>query len=186
MRAYYSPILVTIAIAALIAGCSTTNPEGTDASGAPVTDATKKPGAGAQTGPIAKIDVTKPGAVTGADPRLKTGALAQRSIYYDLDQFDVKDQYRSLVEAHAKYLRENPSAKILIQGNTDERGSREYNVGLGQRRSDAVKNMLKLLGVRDAQIEAVSLGEEKPSCAERTEDCWAKNRRDDMLYTGEY
>src|ERR1043165_8994939 len=87
MRAYYSPILVTIAIAALIAGCSTTNPEGTDASGAPVTDATKKPGAGAQTGPIAKIDVTKPGAVTGAAPRLKTGPLAQPSIYYALAQF---------------------------------------------------------------------------------------------------
>jgi peptidoglycan-associated lipoprotein len=75
---------------------------------------------------------------------------------------------------------------MLIQGNADERGSREYNVGLGQRRSDAVKNMLKLLGVRDAQIEAVSLGEEKPTCVEHSEDCWAKNRRDDMLYTGEY
>ncbi|HWI97943.1 MAG TPA: peptidoglycan-associated lipoprotein Pal [Burkholderiales bacterium] len=186
MRAYYSPILVTIAIAALIAGCSTTNPEGTDASGAPVTDATKKPGAGAQTGPIAKIDVTKPGAVTGADPRLKTGALAQRSIYYDLDQFDVKDQYRSLVEAHAKYLRENPSAKILIQGNTDERGSREYNVGLGQRRSDGVKKMLVLLGARDNQIESVSLGEEKPQADGHDESAWSKNRRSDILYSGEY
>src|SRR5262249_58289362 len=124
--------------AALIAARSTP-PEGGDQSGAPVPDATKpgaKPGAGAQTGPIAKIDVTKPGATAGADPKLKAGALAQRSIYYDLDQFDIKDQYRSLVEAHAKYLRENPAAKILIQGDTDERGSREYNVGLRQRRSD--------------------------------------------------
>jgi peptidoglycan-associated lipoprotein len=188
MRAYYSPILVTIAIAALIAGCSTT-PEGGDQSGAPVTDANKpgaKPGAGAQTGPIAKIDVTKPGAVTGADPRLKTGALAQRSIYYDLDQFDIKDQYRGLVEAHAKYLRENPSAKVLIQGNTDERGSREYNVGLGQRRSDGVKKMLVLLGARDNQIESVSLGEEKPQADGHDESAWSKNRRSDILYSGEY
>ena len=98
MRACYIPIVTAFAVAALIAGCGTT-PEGdASQSGAPVTDATKpgaKPGAGAQTGPIAKIDVTKPGAVGEADPRLKTGALAQRSIYYDLDQFDVKDQYRA-------------------------------------------------------------------------------------------
>jgi peptidoglycan-associated lipoprotein len=189
MRAYYIPILTAFAVAALIAGCGTT-PEGdASQSGAPVTDANKpgaKPGAGAQTGPIAKIDVTKPGAVAGADPRLKTGALAQRSIYYDYDQFDVKDQYRALVEAHAKYLRENPAAKILIQGNTDERGSREYNVGLGQRRSDGVKKMLVLLGARDNQIESVSLGEEKPQSEGHDESAWSKNRRSDILYSGEY
>ena len=75
---------------------------------------------------------------------------------------------------------------MLIQGNADERGSREYNVGLGQRRSEAVKKMLTLLGAREDQIEAVSLGEEKPACAEHSEECWAKNRRDDMLYSGEY
>jgi len=189
MRAYYLPIVTAFAAAVLIAGCSTSPTSEGDQSGAPVTDATKpgaKPGAGAQTGPIAKIDVTKPGAVAGADPRLKTGALAQRSIYYDLDQFDIKDQYRSLVEAHAKYLRENPSAKILIQGNTDERGSREYNVGLGQRRSDGVKKMLVLLGARDNQIESVSLGEEKPQAEGHDESAWSKNRRSDILYSGEY
>jgi peptidoglycan-associated lipoprotein len=188
MRAYYTPIITAFAVAALIAGCGTT-PEGADASqsGAPVTDATK-PGAkpGAQTGPIAKIDVTKPGAVGEADPKLKTGALARRSIYYDYDQFDVKDEYRGLVEAHAKYLRENPAAKILIQGNTDERGSREYNVGLGQRRSDGVKKMLVLLGARDNQIESVSLGEEKPQADGHDESAWSKNRRSDILYGGEY
>ena len=75
---------------------------------------------------------------------------------------------------------------MLVQGNADERGSREYNVGLGQRRSDSLKNMLKLLGARDSQIESVSLGEEKPTGNEHNEDCWAKNRRDDMLYNGEY
>ena len=112
--------------------------------------------------------------------------LAQRSIYYDFDQFDVKDQYRGLVEAHAKYLRENPGTKILIQGNTDERGSREYNVGLGQRRSDGVKKMLVLLGARDNQIESVSLGEEKPQAEGHDESAWAKNRRSDILYSGEF
>jgi peptidoglycan-associated lipoprotein len=75
---------------------------------------------------------------------------------------------------------------MLIQGNADERGSREYNVGLGQRRSDSVKKMLSLLGAREEQIESVSLGEEKPACVDHTEGCWAKNRRGDMLYSGEY
>jgi peptidoglycan-associated lipoprotein len=117
---------------------------------------------------------------------VKSGPLARRSIYYDYDQFDIKDEYRALVEAHAKYLRDNPAAKMLIQGNTDERGSREYNVGLGQRRSDGVKKMLTLLGARDNQIESVSLGEEKPQADGHEESAWSKNRRSDILYGGEY
>jgi peptidoglycan-associated lipoprotein len=112
--------------------------------------------------------------------------LSKRQVYFDFDKFDVKDEYKALVEAHAKFLRDNPSAKMLIQGNADERGSREYNVSLGQRRSDSLKKMLSLLGARENQIESVSLGEEKPACVEHTEDCYAKNRRDDMLYSGEY
>ena len=75
---------------------------------------------------------------------------------------------------------------MLIQGNADERGSREYNVGLGQRRSDSVKRALTILGAKENQLESVSLGEEKPVCAEHAEACWAKNRRGDMLYSGEY
>ena len=132
-------------------------------------------------------DRTKPGArdATGAlkDP---SSPLSRRQIFFDYDKFEVKDEYRPLIEAHAKYLRENPNAKMLIQGNADERGSREYNVALGQRRSDNVKKMLVLLGAREAQVESVSLGEEKPMCADHNEDCWAKNRRGDMLYGGEY
>jgi len=183
MRANLSSILTAIAAAALVAACTTT-PEGETA--APVTDASK-PGAvkpGAQTGPIARVDVTpKPEA---SDSRVKQGALARRSIYYDYDQFDIKDEYRGLVEAHAKYLRENPQSRILIQGNTDERGSREYNVGLGQRRSDGVKKMLMLLGAKENQIESVSLGEEKPQAEGHSEDAWSKNRRSDILYGGEF
>ena len=189
MRASLSPIVTAIAAAFLIAGCGTTSEDpGQQSGGAPVTDARKpgaaKPGATPQTGPIARVDVTpKPGA---ADPQVKQGALARRSIYYDLDQFDVKDEYRGLVEAHAKYLRENPAARVLIQGNTDERGSREYNVGLGQRRSDGVKKMLVLLGARENQIESVSLGEEKPQSDGHSEEAWSKNRRSDILYNGEF
>ena len=151
----------------------------------------RKPGApGAQTQPVkppsvARIDLTgKPSATSPLrDPN---NILSRRSIFYDLDKFDIKDQYKDLVEAHAKYLRDNPGSKMLIQGNTDERGSREYNLGLGQRRSDGVKRMLLLLGAREPQIESVSLGEEKPRDEGHNEEAWAKNRRSDILYQGEY
>ena len=134
---------------------------------------------------IAAVDVTtrKGPASMLKDPN---SILSKRSIYYEYDKFDVRDEYRGLVDAHAKYLRENPAARILIQGNTDERGSREYNVGLGQRRSDGVKKMLMLLGARENQIESVSLGEEKPQAEGHNEDAWSKNRRSDILYSGEY
>jgi peptidoglycan-associated lipoprotein len=140
---------------------------------------------GPSTGSIPTVDVTGKG-IAGQDPAVKSGVLAQRSIFYDLDQYEIQDQYKPLVEAHAKYLRDHPKTKILIQGNTDERGSREYNVGLGQRRSDGVKRMLLLLGAKEDQVESVSLGEEKPRDEGHDEQAWSKNRRSDILYQGEY
>jgi peptidoglycan-associated lipoprotein len=183
-------IIATLSAAGLLlaSGCQTT-PE--DQAAASVED--RKPGAkpGAEARSverpkIAAVDVTagrKDPASALKDP---ASILSKRSIFFDYDKYDVKDEYRSLIEAHAKYLRENPNARMLIQGNADERGSREYNVALGQKRSDNVRKMLILLGARDAQLESVSLGEEKPACAEHSEDCWSKNRRGDMLYSGEY
>jgi peptidoglycan-associated lipoprotein len=169
-----------------LAACSTT-PE--EQSPAAVEDAKRADG-GAQTqgvkpGAVASVDLTSKGA-TGPDPAVRTGVLAQRSIFYDLDQYDIKDQYKPLVEAHAKYLRDNPGRKMLIQGNTDERGSREYNISLGQKRSEGVKKMLQLLGVREDQVESVSLGEEKPRAEGHDEAAWSQNRRSDILYQGEY
>ena len=111
--------------------------------------------------------------------------LSQRSVYYDYDSYTVKNEYRELVLAHASYLRDNPNTSVLLQGNTDERGSREYNLALGQRRADNVKNMMTLAGARDAQIESVSLGEEKPRVMSHDESSWAENRRTDILYHGE-
>jgi peptidoglycan-associated lipoprotein len=180
-------IAASAGLTLLVAGCSTTPDAQQD--GAKVEErSTGKPGAkpqAVQTKPVAPVDVTgkKEAAGTAAT---RQGVLAQRSIYYDYDQFDVKADYRALVEAHAKYLRENPSAKMLIQGNADERGSREYNLGLGQKRSDGVKKMMTLLGVKENQIESVSLGEEKPQDEGHNESAWAKNRRSDILYSGEY
>ena len=112
--------------------------------------------------------------------------LSKRSIYFDYDRFDIKAEYKDLVAAHARFLTNNRQFRILIQGNTDDRGSREYNLALGQKRADAVKKQLVLLGVREEQVEAVSLGEEKPKSQGSDEAAYAENRRGDILYNGEF
>lgn len=111
--------------------------------------------------------------------------LSKRSVYFDFDKDEVKAEFRPLVEAHAKYLSAHPDAKVALQGNADDRGSREYNLALGQRRSVAVKKAMNVLGVNDKQIETVSFGEEKQRCTDKTEACWAENRRVDIIYAGE-
>lgn len=111
--------------------------------------------------------------------------LSKRSIYYDFDKSIIKDEYRPLVQAHAHYLAGNRSARMTIQGNCDERGSREYNLALGQHRADAEKNAMTLLGASKSQIETVSFGKEKPRCTEHNESCWSQNRRGDIVYQGE-
>jgi peptidoglycan-associated lipoprotein len=186
MRAISYSLIATVV---LLGACATTEDQKPAAS-APVTAA--KPGAATpravEPQAVTKVETGKPAATTSPFAALKDpgNILSRRSVYFDYDKFDVKDEYRKLVEAHAQFLKSNPSAKMLIQGNADDRGSREYNVGLGQRRSDSVKKMLTLLGAREDQIESVSLGEEKPVCTDATEGCWSKNRRGDMLYSGEY
>jgi peptidoglycan-associated lipoprotein len=183
VRAILIAAVTAIASALFVAACSTTPTDEAKPGAVPPGGA-----AGQEQKPsVATVDLTsKPGAA-GINPlKDPNNILSKRSIYFDFDRFEVKAEYRPIVEAHANYLRQNPSAKVLIQGNADERGSREYNVGLGQRRSDSVKKMMTLLGVRESQIEAVSLGEEKPACADHSEECYAKNRRDDVLYSGEY
>jgi peptidoglycan-associated lipoprotein len=111
--------------------------------------------------------------------------LFKRSVYFAYDKFDVTSEYRPLVEAHAKYLVAHGGAKVAIQGNCDERGSREYNLALGQRRADAVGKVMTLLGVPSRQIETVSFGEEKPKALGHDEAAWAENRRGDIVYERE-
>ncbi len=111
--------------------------------------------------------------------------LSKRSIYYDYDSFVIKETYRPLLKAHAEYLIKNKDEKLIIQGNTDERGSREYNLALGQKRAEGIRQAFKLLGVSDNQLEAVSFGEEKPKNTESSEAGWAENRRGDLAYQGE-
>jgi peptidoglycan-associated lipoprotein len=112
--------------------------------------------------------------------------LSKREIFFDLDSYAIRAEFKPLLEQHAKFLQANAKYKMLIQGNADERGSREYNLALGQKRAEAVKKALQLLGASEGQLEAVSLGKEKPRCMESTEECWSQNRRADILYTGEF
>jgi peptidoglycan-associated lipoprotein len=108
--------------------------------------------------------------------------LSKRSVFFDYDSNIVKDEFKPLVTAHARYLQQNAKAKMRIEGNADDRGSREYNLALAQRRADAVKQALQLLGARPDQVETVSFGEEKPKCSDASESCWAQNRRGDIAY----
>jgi peptidoglycan-associated lipoprotein len=108
--------------------------------------------------------------------------LAKRSIYFDFDSYSVKDDYQQLLGQHAQYLKSHPQRHVLIQGNTDERGTSEYNLALGQKRAESVRKALSLLGVPDSQMEAVSLGKEKPQADGHDEAAWAQNRRADLVY----
>ena len=168
-------LLIPALLSALLAACSTTPlPED---GGAPVES---RSGSGAGVAPVMAGGLDASGLPRElTDPKSK---LSQRSVYFDLDSYEVKGEYKDLVAAHAKYLVANKGFKVLLQGNTDERGSREYNLSLGQKRADAVKRSLTLLGVQEGQIESVSLGEEKPKDAGHDEAAWAQNRRADILY----
>ena len=108
--------------------------------------------------------------------------LFQRSVYFDFNEYTVQTKYQKQLSAHASFLKANPKQKIIIQGNTDDRGTAEYNLALGQRRSDAVRKSLNLMGVSDDQMEAVSFGKEKPKAEGNTEAAWAENRRADIVY----
>ncbi|CAG9169475.1 peptidoglycan-associated lipoprotein Pal [Cupriavidus pampae] len=163
----------TLAIAALLAlgACS---------SGVKLDDAAKS---GAGTGaPAADGRAVQPVDVSRDPLNDPNGPLAKRSVYFDFDSYSVKADYQSTLSAHAQYLNANKSRKVLIQGNTDERGTSEYNLALGQKRAEAVRRSLNSLGVADSQLEAVSLGKEKPKALGHDEAAWAENRRADIVY----
>ncbi|GAB1394378.1 peptidoglycan-associated lipoprotein Pal [Rhodocyclaceae bacterium] len=170
--------LLTLAALVSLVGCSS-QPAAPEQAGAGVED--RNPGA--ISAGVGTSGVDPYGLAALKDPK---SPLSKRSVYFDYDSYVVKDEYKALLDHHAKFLAKNTQFKMLIQGNADERGSREYNLALGQKRAEAVKKALQLLGVAETQLESVSLGEEKPACMEQTESCWTQNRRGDMLYSGEF
>jgi peptidoglycan-associated lipoprotein len=124
------------------------------------------------------------GKYTPAD--LDTDAcLRQRVVYFDFDKDEVKPEFQQIMQCHAKYLQDRPTAQMRLEGNTDERGTREYNLGLGERRGNAVSSALQANGGSASQISVISYGKEKPVCREHNEDCWSKNRRVEIVYTAQ-
>ena len=109
--------------------------------------------------------------------------LRQRVIYFDLDQTVIKPEFQAQVACHAAFLRQFPEARVRLEGNADERGSREYNLGLGERRGNAVQSALSAAGASSSQLTVVSYGEERPVCRQHEESCWSKNRRVEIIYT---
>jgi peptidoglycan-associated lipoprotein len=167
-----------LAIAALIAGC-----ESTKLDDVPVTDSSA--GAGQSQGGGGGSGTA--GGVTPVtiDPNSQTGqgpVGVARIIYFDFDSYAIKPAFQSLVDGHAVFLKANPRRHVTIEGHTDERGGREYNLALGQKRSEAVRRALELLGVSGSQIEAVSFGEEKPAAPGSGEEAWMRNRRAEIVY----
>ncbi|MCK9283113.1 MAG: peptidoglycan-associated lipoprotein Pal [Rhodocyclaceae bacterium] len=175
----YRALLAALALS-LLAACSS-QPPAPEQRPSGVED--RQPSTVSSTAPVSQETLDPYSVAALKDPK---SILSKREVFFDFDEYVIKDEFKPLIAAHAKFLIANPKFKMLIQGNADERGSREYNLALGQKRAEAVKKALTLLGAREDQIESVSLGEEKPRCTEQTEECWAKNRRDDILYSGEF
>lgn len=171
----FSSFAIVLSAAMLLAACSSTK---LDDKNAPVENRAATGSTGNAADPRAVNTVN-----TGSDPlNDPQGILSKRSVYFDYDSYSVKEEFRSVVEAHAKYLNSHKDRKVIIQGNTDDRGGTEYNLALGQKRAEAVRKALVLLGVSEAQVEAVSFGKEKPKALGSDEAAWAENRRADIAY----
>jgi peptidoglycan-associated lipoprotein len=166
--------------ALVLAGCSSVNLD--DQKAAPIVDASTagKPTTGPDARAVVPVDAQSS---RGLDPFTDpNNPLSKKSVFFDFDSFVVKSEFQPVVEAHGKYLASTRNRRVVVEGHTDERGGREYNLALGQKRAEAVKQRLMLLGAGDAQIETVSFGKEKPMAVGSNEEAWAQNRRADIVY----
>ncbi len=166
----YSVIAATLVV---LGACSSTTKQDNPA---PVVDSS----GGSRTAADPNAVTTVNADVGALDPEAR--ALMDKSIYFDYDSYAVKDQYHGTVESNGRYLQSHRNRRVIVQGNTDERGGSEYNLALGQKRAEAVRKQLTLVGVPESQIEAVSLGKEKPKATGHDDSAWAENRRADFVY----
>jgi len=172
----FPAIALVVASTVLFAGCSSTKLNTPPVDEKPLAPPQTTTNNVSDTRDVQTVD-------TGSKDDLNSNpALANRSVYFDFDSYIVKDEFKPVVDAHSKYLINKKDRKILIQGNTDERGGSEYNLALGQKRAEAVRKSLSVMGVSDAQMEAVSYGKEKPKATGHDEASWAQNRRADIVY----
>ncbi len=164
-------VMMSLLSVAVLAGCKKTVKE----------EAPPMAGPGTSTAPMTDMPTTA-GAYGPND--LDTDAcLRQRVVYFDLDQDALKPEYQAIVACHSKYLRDRPTSRVNLEGNADERGSREYNLGLAERRGNAVSSAMQAQGGSSGQQSVISYGEERPVCTESGEGCWARNRRVEIVYT---
>lgn len=162
-------LLLAAAVCVAMAGCTKKVKE------VPAAETGAGETTGATTGGVPE---TTPGKYSPAD--LDTDScLRQRVIYFDFDQDTLRPEFQAAIACHAKYLRDRPEARMNMEGNADERGTREYNLGLGERRGNAVSAAIGSAG----QVTVISYGEERPTCADSTEECWSRNRRVEIVYT---
>ena len=170
--------LLALSIAVAISACKTTEPEPepvTEPEPAPIVE---EP---VTTTPLNPRDYTSDRAVENFDN--PESLLSKRVIYFDFDKSEVKSEYRAIVAAHAAYISAHRSARVTLEGHADERGTREYNLGLGERRGNAVSGLLSAAGAMGGQLDTVSYGEERPVCRVSDEGCWSQNRRVEIVYT---
>ncbi|WP_114969461.1 peptidoglycan-associated lipoprotein Pal [Rhodoferax ferrireducens] len=173
-------LLLAFCAAVLMAGCGSAvkldSVPVEDKSGTTISqDGAGGQGSSVNKGGVTSVDVAK-SAQQGAIP------AGPRIVYFDFDSFVIKPEFQSVIEAHARFIVADKGRKVAIEGHTDERGGREYNLALGQKRAEAVRRALGLLGVVDSQVEAVSFGKEKPAAQGSDEDAMAKNRRAEISY----
>jgi peptidoglycan-associated lipoprotein len=172
-------VLLTAILCVTAAACSKKVKENPDTS---ATDSTNS--GSTNTGTVSGGNTsTLPSGLYGPNDLDTDACLRQRVVYFDLDQDALKPEFQNIVACHAKYLRDRPSSRMTLEGNADERGSREYNVGLGERRGNAVSSSVQANGGAGGQITVVSYGEERPVCTDSSEDCWGRNRRVEIVYT---
>jgi peptidoglycan-associated lipoprotein len=173
----------TVAAALLLAACGSSvklDDKPAVESRTPTPAGTGAAGAGATSGATPQSQVATVSTGSPADEASKAAAAAGRVVYFDFDSFVVRDDGKPVVEAHAKVLTLDRKRKLVVEGHADERGGREYNLALGQKRAESVVNAMKLLGAQDAQLEAVSFGKERPAVDGHDEAAWAKNRRAEL------
>jgi peptidoglycan-associated lipoprotein len=171
-------IALMLAAAAFIAGCAK-KPTTVE----PPVAGSQVPGSGGAGGASTSTSPLGAGADTSGAGSLASGALGHRIIYFDFDKSEIKPEYNDLVTAHARNLTGHPNLRIKLEGNTDDRGTREYNIGLGERRAQAVRRALMLQGVAENQITTVSYGAERPAAEGDDEAAWAQNRRVELVYS---
>lgn len=160
-----------VSVALVFSGCSSTGKRG-QGEGASVED-----GAGAQTS-----GANQGGAWTGSPLDNPNSPLYNKVVYFDFDKSDIRSEFVDTLRAHAGYLNTNRSANVTVEGHADERGSREYNIGLGERRAYAIKRFLEAEGVSGGQVNTISYGEERPAVEGSTESSWSQNRRGVLGY----